>query len=349
MTPLSLPIPLAWYYAGSASEFSARPTEVSLPGRNVVIYRGQSGSLHAVQSHCPHMNSPLSKAQVRGDGLKCSLHHWVYNNQGVCSGIPGAKSHEIPSFACLEKYSIVERHGHVFVHTAPVTQQQLPLFADEDPSDYACARVRLLSGQNHWSVATANAFDLAHFEYIHQRRPTATPRMNATQPDARGVRLHYEIHGKALADRLLVRRYGHQAQLDYTVWHGNLIFAVTRVGEFVNRMMVFVHPTATGFDAKLFVFTPKTHSPWKKLSREISAYFSYQFFARECLELEGVAIDPARLGPKDQLLAQYVAWLMQRSIKDATQSPAQWADRPGESIKTPSPLLSQYPSHDADG
>ena len=334
---LTLPIPLAWYFAGEAKRFDAHPQRVALPGKDVVLYRGRSGALHAVQAHCPHMNSPLEKAQVRGDGLTCSLHRWAYNAQGICSGIPGATPSEIPAFACLEKFSVVERFGYVFVHTAPGTGRELPFFEGEDLNHYSSARVRHLQGQNHWSVATANAFDLAHFEYVHQRRPLSTPTMKAPHAEARGVTLNYEIRSHEPADRFLVWRYGPQAQLDYTVWHGNLIFATTRVGRFINRMMVCVHPTPTGFDAKLFVFTPQSRSPLKTLARELSAHFSQRFFARECTELQGVAIDPARLGPKDTLLADYVAWLQERALTDATRSLPLWAARPPGSTASPAP------------
>ncbi len=320
---LTLPIPLAWYYAGTAKNFGAQPTLVALPGRDVVVYRDQAGTLHAVQSHCPHMRSPLAKARVRGDKLVCSLHNWAFDTRGVCSVIPGARPHEIPAFACLDSFSVAEHMGHLFIHTAPGLGRTLPFFEGENPADFACARLRTITGGNQWFAATANAFDLAHFEYVHKRSLMIEPVMRAPHAEARAIKLDYEIRSNAAADRFLVKRYGRRAQLDYVVWHGNLIFATTRVGKFVNRMMVVVHPTAAGFEAKLFVHTPRSRSPLKWVARELSAFFSRRFFVQECEELEGVAIDLARLGPRDELIRDYLTWLQARASGLGAAAPVQ--------------------------
>lgn len=318
---MNLSIPRAWYYAGKSSTFSAQPRLVSLPGRDVVLYRGQSQKLYAVQSRCAHMASPLEKGKVRGENLQCSLHQWMYNSQGICTSIPGARSAEIPRFACLDTFSVAEFHGHIFVHTAPGLGRTLPFFPRLAPEDIECARLRDLQGFTHWSVAAANAFDLAHFEYIHHRRPTQAPRMELVHPEAMALELHYEIAGTSFADRWLVRRYGKQAQLNYTVWNGNLILAETKVGAFVNRMLICVHPESHGFSAKLLVCTPRSRSPLRHLGREMTAHFSKRFFEQECVELKGISINPQRLGPHDTLVAQYMEWLAQMSRENSLASP----------------------------
>ncbi len=314
---MNLKTPEAWYYADKSSTFTAQPRLISLPGRDVVLYRGVSQKLYAVQSRCAHMESPLEKGKVRGENLQCSLHQWVYNTQGVCTGIPGARPSDIPRFACLDTFSVAEFHGHVFVHTSPGLGRTLPFFDGVNPAEVQCARMRELKGFTHWSVAAANAFDLAHFEYIHHRRPTEAPKMELVHPEAMRLELHYEILGRALADRWLVSRYGKIAQLNYTVWNGNLILAETKVGTFINRMLICVHPETFGFSAKLFVVTTAASF----LGREMTAHFSKLFFERECLELKGIAINPERLGPHDALVGQYMNWLLQMSRENVLASP----------------------------
>lgn len=306
-----LRVPVGWYHLGPDSHFS-NPTIQRLPGVDLVVYRGDSGRLYAVQARCPHMNADFTRAQVRGESLQCSLHHWTFNNQGKCTGIPGARASEIPSQACLNVYSIETRGGHVFVHTEANTEQKLPFFRDENADDFSSARPRRIEGWNHWTVAAANAFDIAHFEFVHFRRPTRPPKLMLTSEQSIFMHLSYEILGESLADRWLIKKYGKQAQLEYTVYDGNVIAAKTTIGKFTNRMMIFVSPLEDRFEANLFVYTPKSHSLTKSFQREMTAYFSYQFFAKECLELKGVELNPETFGPKDHLLVEYVAWLRNR-------------------------------------
>ena len=145
--------------------------------------------------------------------------------------------------------------------------------------------------------------------------------MELIHPEAMSLELHYEIAGKSLSDRWLVKRYGKIAQLNYTVWNGNLILAETKVGTFINRMLICVHPEIFGFSAKLLVCTTKTSSPLRHLAREMTAHFSKAFFEQECLELKGIAINPERLGPHDSLVARYMDWLAQMSREKTLASP----------------------------
>ncbi len=304
-------VPCGWYYLGPTSQF-AKPTKAQLPGVEVLIYRGESGQFYAVQARCPHMHSDLSKAQVRGESLQCSLHHWTFNTQGKCTGIPGAKANEIPAQACLKTFSLEARDGHLFVHTEANAKHRLPFFANEDKEQFSASRPRQIQGFNHWTVAAANAFDVAHFEFVHFRKPLEHPIL--TVPDDRSIamNLSYEIVGKTMADRWLVKKYGSKAKLEYTVIDGNLIIAKTLIGRFTNRMMIFIRPEGDHFVATLFVYTPKSRSMIKALQREMTAFFSYQFFAKECSELAGVELNPQTFGPKDHLLREYVEWLQKR-------------------------------------
>ncbi|MBY0517828.1 MAG: Rieske (2Fe-2S) protein [Bacteriovoracaceae bacterium] len=300
--------PHGWYYIGASKSIQA-PKFVTVAEEEIVVYRGENGHFYAVQSRCPHMGAALNKAKVRGNSLQCSLHQWTYNNQGKCTGIPGSTQESIPEFAKLDVYSIEERHGHLFVHSKRNEVRTLPFFQNENPNDYSCAHVRLLKGNNHWSVPAANAFDLAHFEYVHHRKPTAPPIIDKSEQQKRGIKLQYEILGKEAADKWLVKKYGKNAQLDYTVYEGNLIVAKTTVGKFTNHMMVFIEAEGDKWKAWLFVLSKTNNHLLSKIKNEISAYFSYQFFAKECLELDGVTISPERLGPKDELLRDYMNWL----------------------------------------
>ena len=312
----TLEIPKSWYYAGNDQQFTARPKLISLPAQQVVVYRTSQGQLKAVESRCPHMKASLTRARVSGQHLVCPMHNWAFDSQGKCVSIPGASKHDLPQFACLKTFTVAEWRGHVFIHTDPNHKGELPFFENENLSEYKSAQVRELNGTNHWSLSAGNAFDLAHFEFVHYRKPTAPPQLMQTSQTSLRLKLSYDILGKSLADRFLIKRFGEKATLDYTVHHGNMILAKTQIGKFENRMMILIHPAEVGFKAWLFVLEKPSRSPIKKLKHELAAYFSYQFFANECQELEGISFETERKGPRDELLGQYYDWLKTQTSQE---------------------------------
>lgn len=305
----TLEIPKSWYYAGNKKQFNASPRLVSIPNLEVVVYRTSQGRLKAVESRCPHMKASLTRARVAGQHLVCPMHNWAFDSNGSCVSIPGASKLNIPSFACLKTFKVAEWQDHVFIHSDPSHKDEIPFFIDENLADYHSAKVRKLSGTNHWSLSAGNAFDLAHFEFVHFRKPTSLPQLLQPTQNSLRLKLSYDILGKTLADRFLIKRFGKKATLDYTVHHGNFILAKTQIGHFENRMLIIIHPAVVGFNAWLFVLEKPSLSPIKRLKHEMAAYFSYKFFANECQELEGISFEADRMGPRDELIMQYYEWL----------------------------------------
>lgn len=312
----TLEIPKSWYYVGNKKQFTAHPTLISLPGLQAVVYRTSEGQLKAVESRCPHMKASLVRARVAGQHLICPMHNWAFDSQGKCVSIPGASKLDIPHFACLKTYPVSEWSDHVFIHTDPNHKADLPFFENENLAEYQSAKVRELSGTNHWSLSAGNAFDLAHFEFVHHRKPTSAPELMQPSKNSLRLKLSYDILGKTLADRFLIKRFGKKATLDYTVYHGSMILAKTKIGQFENRMMIFVHPTEDGFKAWLLVLEKPSLSPIKRIKHELAAYVSYQFFAKECQELEGISFAEDRKGPRDELLLQYYEWLKSQTSQE---------------------------------
>jgi phenylpropionate dioxygenase-like ring-hydroxylating dioxygenase large terminal subunit len=306
-------IPLGWYYAGKSQDFTSQPRVLNLPDKTILTFRSPQGQLHATQSRCPHMNADLSKGTVTKTGIVCPLHKWHFSFEGACGAIPGLQKSAIPEFACLSVYSIFEHHGHVFILSRANTENSLPFFANEKISDFHMSRPYQLIGFNNWDVAAANGFDLSHFEYVHQRIPQQIIKSDFSDRESCHLSLTYQIRAKNLADRWIVKKYGDQARLDYSVYNGNLVIAKTTIGHFHNRMMIFIKPFNDNFRATLFVFTPKNES-FPLLKNKISAYFSYLFFKKECSELSGVHINPNLLGDHEKLLKSYYHWLQFHSF-----------------------------------
>jgi len=55
----------------------------------VVLYRGESGRVMAMEDRCCHRGAPLSMGRVEGDCIRCMYHGMKFDPSGKCIQIPG--------------------------------------------------------------------------------------------------------------------------------------------------------------------------------------------------------------------------------------------------------------------
>src|SRR6195952_4440991 len=78
-----------WYPLAWADELKPGKTLARhFAGEPIVIYRGKSGQVFALEDRCAHRQVPLSLGVVTGDDLKCHYHGGTYNCTGKCVGVP---------------------------------------------------------------------------------------------------------------------------------------------------------------------------------------------------------------------------------------------------------------------
>src|SRR5271155_1514420 len=54
----------------------------------IVVYRGASGAVSALEDRCAHRQVPLHLGVVCGEQLKCHYHGWTYDRDGKCANVP---------------------------------------------------------------------------------------------------------------------------------------------------------------------------------------------------------------------------------------------------------------------
>ena len=59
-------------------------------GRELVLFRTESGEAHAVDAYCAHLGAHLAVGgKVEGEGIRCPFHGWCYDGaSGQCTDIP---------------------------------------------------------------------------------------------------------------------------------------------------------------------------------------------------------------------------------------------------------------------
>ncbi|QGP81239.1 Rieske 2Fe-2S domain-containing protein [Sphingobium sp. CAP-1] len=173
--------PRGWLMVARASEVGATPSAIRMFGRDMVVYRGQSGRLVLLDAYCPHMQAHFAAEQtsgaaahrVEGDSIRCPYHSWRFGPDGKCDHIP---YHDgvIPPAAKVHAWRVEERFGCVFAwhdpedgepdHALPdLPEWDDPLWICDDYDDLGTLEV-------HPQEILDNLVDTRHFGPIHGQR-----------------------------------------------------------------------------------------------------------------------------------------------------------------------------------
>lgn len=119
--------PRGWFMVGESQDIGKAPVPIRYFGRDLVIYRGESGAPYVVEAYCPHMGAHLARnstsyivrdgEQIEGESIRCPFHGWRFGADGACNHIP--YSDFVPKAAKLATFPTVERAGTIWVWHDP--------------------------------------------------------------------------------------------------------------------------------------------------------------------------------------------------------------------------------------
>jgi 3-ketosteroid 9alpha-monooxygenase subunit A len=217
--------PTGWYMIGWSIEFPAGEVQpLRYFGEDLVAYRGDDGTLHVLNAHCPHLGAHIGHGgRVKGDCIECPFHGWGWGPDGANRYIP---YEDRPNQSkSLRVWPVLEQHGCVFIWQQPdghAPRWGLPdifgSFPDQGQDSNAYYRpypelsTRYHREPVHPQVPAENAPDSIHFQYVH--RATVTPRLlnweivdqewrfltgwpdsRSDDPDAMALRIHSILFG----------------------------------------------------------------------------------------------------------------------------------------------------------
>src|SRR6516164_1498442 len=78
-----------WYWLMPSNELGRRTVRpANIFGYELAVFRGEDGTVAALDAYCPHMGAHLAEGKVEGNQLRCFFHNWCFNASGVCTDIP---------------------------------------------------------------------------------------------------------------------------------------------------------------------------------------------------------------------------------------------------------------------
>ena len=149
-----------WYAVAWSDELAVgRTLARCFAGQPVVVYRGRSGRVHALEDRCAHRQVPLHLGVVEGEDLKCHYHGWTYDCGGKCIEIPYLGRERLPNG--VRAYPAREVDGLIFIF----------------PGDEALAEARLpkalgLSQRKDYKTRRLNREVACHYTFMHENLST---------------------------------------------------------------------------------------------------------------------------------------------------------------------------------
>ena len=135
----------------------------------VVLYKGDSGRVVALDNRCAHRGARLSNGRLEGDCVRCMYHGLKYDPSGKCVQIPGQDV--IPAKLGVRSYPVVERDRLIWIWTGDPAKADPALVVD-----FPYLREtgwRGVPGYLHYKanylLIVDNLSDFAHLAFVHTR------------------------------------------------------------------------------------------------------------------------------------------------------------------------------------
>jgi nitrite reductase/ring-hydroxylating ferredoxin subunit len=306
--------PASWYWLGTSREFSSKPKSVRLFGRDLVAYRDDESRVVVMDARCSHMGADLSNGTVEGGHIKCPFHGWKYGPDGHCSSLPHGA--EIPKFARQRTYAVEERNDCVYVFYGAEPLFPMPFFDDQDPDDFVCGRPFSLIAKSTWYMMSAHAFDVQHFETVHDRELLAPPVIDCPTPFGRRCTHHSRVAGDTIFDRLLRMFASKTVTVQLTIWGNNFCMVEGQFDRVISRFFLLMSPLDDGTtQVHGTVFKRRSKIPLlgrliDKIGLETRRWFTAGYLDDENTTLGSPKYRPATMVEQDKEVADYLRWAL---------------------------------------
>ena len=159
-----------WYVAALDHELiDGKLLGRTILGEHLLFYRGENGSVNALNDRCPHRGALLSKGRLEGDSVRCMYHGIKFDGSGKCVQIPGQDM--IPPKVRVKSYPVTERGNFVWVWMGDAAKADPALIMDlpylDDPQWKGIPAY--LHYDANYLLIIDNLSDFAHLAFVHTK------------------------------------------------------------------------------------------------------------------------------------------------------------------------------------
>jgi phenylpropionate dioxygenase-like ring-hydroxylating dioxygenase large terminal subunit len=174
------PIPVGYYMLAYSADLAPGDVQpLHYFGRELVLFRTQSGRPLLFDAYCPHLGAHLGHGgRVDGERLRCPFHAWAYDASGRCIDVPYAE--RIPARARTRAWEVREHSGRIWAWHGEEGARpsfEVPEIPEELDAAWEPYKTWEWSIQSCLQELSENGADSAHFQAVHDMREV--PEMNA--------------------------------------------------------------------------------------------------------------------------------------------------------------------------
>ena len=162
--------PTGWYQVAYGTDV---PPGSVVPlhyfGRELVCYRGESGTAQVLDAYCAHLGAHLGHGgRVEGDDIVCPFHGWAFDREGRNTDIPYSRRPNRK--ARIPCWPVAEANGAIYVWFAadgsPPTWS-VPQVPECDDAELVWQAGERWTMRTHVQEVMENVVDVAHFRFVH--------------------------------------------------------------------------------------------------------------------------------------------------------------------------------------
>lgn len=326
------PYPNGWYVLAHSTEVrNGQIITRRFAGKDILIFRSESGKLAITAPYCPHMGAHLAYGgKIEGESIKCPFHHFCFDTKGDCTATGyGTKP---SSRLKLPTYHSDEKNDLILIWYDEKNQGPSWYIPQEDWSEWTTVRFATFDFKSHPQETTENSVDVGHFSIVHGYTGVET----LQEMEAQEHYLYAKYAMKRLADFVGKKR---TIRTEFNVHvHGlGYSFVNTSIDELGMQTRHFVLPTPTDTgQLKLRIgVSIKKMKDFSKISPLLNLLPSalvhklilngtYKGYCHDVsmdfkIWENKIYIDPPILAKGDGPVAQYRMWAQQFYYEDSMQ------------------------------
>jgi nitrite reductase/ring-hydroxylating ferredoxin subunit len=326
------PFPNGWYAIAHSRDVRSKEIITRrFAGKDVLLFRTESGALAVTEPYCPHMGGHLGYGgKVKGESIQCPFHHFCFDAKGTCTATGyGTKP---SSRLKLPVYYSDEKNGLILVW---YDEKGLPPswhIPQENWEGWSETLFAEYDFKSHPQETTENSVDIGHFSIVHGYQGVEVlQEMNADE--------HY-LYAKYAMQRVadfIGKKKLIRTEFNVHAYGLGYSFVNTEIAEFNMRTRHFVLPTPTDkgkLKLRIGVSIEKLKEPGKitlllkllprNLATKLVLKGTYKGYCHDVsmdfrIWENKIYIDPPILAKGDGPVAQYRMWAQQFYYSDSLQ------------------------------
>jgi phenylpropionate dioxygenase-like ring-hydroxylating dioxygenase large terminal subunit len=191
-----------WYQAGPSRDLKKSEAKgIDISGQHIVIYRGESGQVYALDGFCPHMGVDLGIGSVEKESIRCFFHHWKFDQKGQCTDIPCLK--KVDSKIKNLNYKVQEKYGMIWVYPeaeAPYGVLEIP---ELEGFDLNFSTDKTYKRSCHYHITMINGIDPQHLSTVHNIHMDMKVDIEAREKDSVNISLQGKTPDKKISEKLV--------------------------------------------------------------------------------------------------------------------------------------------------